>query len=186
MNGLSAFSSLSADPGQSSLFPVESSLCQPKAFNITFISQIKNLKPRKDNDVQKASLQILAKDLEIFQNTRCRGALGAHSLELLIDSLKVCYSPDSLYFQGVQAMWEKSTGKVTRVAGATTRVSPGWEGECGKDTRKCPASSKGLFSNRDSPGIFRPMKNSSVAVRTNHGGSCWKVLKTTTHSGSPA
>ena len=116
MNGLSAFSSLSADPGQSSLFPVESSLCQPKAFNITFISQIKNLKPRKDNDVQKASLQILAKDLEIFQNTRCRGALGAHSLELLIDSLKVCYSPDSLYFQGVQAMWEKSTGKVTRVA----------------------------------------------------------------------
>ena len=31
-------------------------------------------------------------------------------------------------------MWEKSTGKVTRVAGATTRVSPGWEGECGGKT----------------------------------------------------
>lgn len=31
-------------------------------------------------------------------------------------------------------MWEKSTGKVTRVAGATIRVSPGREGECGKDT----------------------------------------------------
>jgi len=96
MNGLSAFPSLSADPGQSSLFPVESSLCQPKAFNITFISQIKNLKPRKDNDVQKANFQILAKDLEIFQNTRCLGALGAHSLEFLIDSLKVCYSPDTV------------------------------------------------------------------------------------------
>ena len=71
-------------------------LCQPKAFNITFISQIKNLKPRKDNDVQKANFQILAKDLEIFQNTRCLGALGAHSLEFLIDSLKVCYSPDTV------------------------------------------------------------------------------------------
>lgn len=96
MNGLSAFPSLSADPGQSPLFPVESSLCQPKAFDISFISQIKNLKPRKDNDVQKANLQILAKDLEIFQNTRCLGALGAHSLEFLIDSLKVCYSPDTV------------------------------------------------------------------------------------------
>lgn len=31
-------------------------------------------------------------------------------------------------------MWEKSTGKVTRVAGATTRVSPGWEGERGGKT----------------------------------------------------
>ena len=81
MNGLNAFPSLSADPGQSSLFAVKRSLCQLRALDITFISQTKNPKRRKDNDMLKANLQILAKDLEIFQNTLCLCALGVHRLE---------------------------------------------------------------------------------------------------------
>lgn len=112
------------------MFPVESSLCQPKAFNITFISQIKNLKPRKTAACR--GQPHLAKDLEIFQNTRCLGALGAHSLELLIDSLKVCYSQDSLYFQGVQAMWENPQSKDTKSGRVLPRVSLNGKENVGK------------------------------------------------------
>lgn len=96
MNGLNAFPSLSADPGQNSLFAVKRSLCQLRALDITFISQTKNPKPRKDNDMVKANLQTLAKDLEMFQNTLCLGALGAHRPEFLMDSLRACYAQDTV------------------------------------------------------------------------------------------
>lgn len=49
--------------------PVKCSLHPPGALDVTFISQIKNLKPSKDKDGLKVILQMLAKDLEIFQNT---------------------------------------------------------------------------------------------------------------------